>query len=73
MTVSEIMSGDTHLCTEGEDVHQVARSKGENLIRRLPVLGHEGRLVGVVPLGNIAQADDSDASVALPRSVTGVH
>ncbi|MCW2291942.1 CBS domain-containing protein [Pseudomonas sp. BIGb0408] len=67
MTINDIT------CSEDEDVGHVARNMGENLIRRLPVLSRESRLVGVVSLSNIAQAGDSDASTAPFRSVTGAH
>lgn len=73
MTVSDIISGDIHTCVEDQDVHQVARNMGESLIRRLPVLSRESSLAGVISLNSIAQADDSDARVALSRSVTGAH
>lgn len=71
--VSEVMSGDIHYCFEDDDVAQVARHMGENLVRRLPVLSQDKRLVGVVSLGNIAQGGDDDASAALLRSVTEAH
>lgn len=71
--ISEVMSGEIRYCFEDEDVEHVARNMGENLVRRLPVLSRDKRLVGVVSLGNIAQGGDSDASMALLRRVTEAH
>ena len=40
---------------EDDDVTDVARRMSEEQIRRLPVLDHDKRLVGIVSLGDLAR------------------
>jgi CBS domain-containing protein len=52
--VGEVMSAGIECCAEGDDVDHVARRMGELRVRRLPVLDGDGRLVGIVSLGDVA-------------------
>lgn len=54
-TVRETMSTDVKYCFEDEDVEHVATNMGEVKVRRLPVVNHEKRLVGIVALADIAK------------------
>jgi CBS domain-containing protein len=55
--VSEVMSPDVKFCFEDEDSAHVAQNMGELQVRRLPVLNRDKRLVGIVSLADIAQAE----------------
>lgn len=55
--VSEVMSPDIKFCFEDEDSAHVAQNMGELQVRRLPVLNRSKRLVGIVSLADIAQAE----------------
>ena len=41
-------------CYEDQDLRAAARLMEENQIRRLPVLGRDGRLVGILSLADLA-------------------
>ncbi len=55
--VSEVMSSDVKFCFDDEDSAHVAQNMGELQVRRLPVLDRDRRLVGIVSLADIAQAE----------------
>jgi len=53
--VSEVMSEDVQTCTEDDNVADAAAKMGSHQIRRLVVLNDQGRLTGILSLGDIAQ------------------
>jgi len=67
--VREVMSTEQVLyCFEDEDLDRVAKSMGEQRVRRLPVVNREKRLVGIVSLGDVATKEKRAAS----KAVSGV-
>lgn len=52
--IREVMSKDVKYCFEDEDLGEVAHNMADIKVRRLPVLNHEKRLVGIVSLGDMA-------------------
>ena len=64
--VREVMSSDQVLyCYEDEELDHVAKNMSQQQVRRLPVVNRDKRLVGIVSLGNIAQAETKAASKAV--------
>lgn len=63
--VSDVMTDDVKYCYEDEDLDQVAKNMGEIKVRRLPVMNRDKRLVGILTLGDLAQADKKAATSAL--------
>src|SRR5438128_7249757 len=55
--VGEIMSSEVKYCFEDDDLDEVAHNMADIKVRRLPVLNHDKRLVGIVSLGDIAVTD----------------
>ena len=55
--VREVMSQDVKYCFEDEDSAHVAQNMGELQVRRLPVLNRDKRLVGILSLADLAQAE----------------
>jgi CBS domain-containing protein len=53
--VRELMSDGIICAHEDDDVADVARRMSEEQIRRLPILDHNKRLVGIVSLGDLAR------------------
>ena len=53
--VSAVMSDDVQTCTEDDNVADAAAKMGSRQIRRLVVLNEQGRLTGILSLGDIAQ------------------
>jgi CBS domain-containing protein len=55
--IREIMSKDVKYCFEDDDLDDIAQNMADIKVRRLPVLNHEKRLVGILSLGDIALTD----------------
>lgn len=56
-SVGEVMTRDLKYCFEDDDHEQVQVNMGDHPLGRLPVLDREGRLVGILPLADSADAD----------------
>lgn len=56
--IRDAMTPDVAYCFEDQDVKDVARIMAEKQIRRVPVLNHDKRLVGIVSLGTLAVSTD---------------
>lgn len=64
--VREVMSDDVRYCFDTDDCDEIARNMGEQQVRRMPVVNHDKRLVGVLSLGDIAvRAAGPEAGKAL--------
>lgn len=62
----EILSSGTCYCYQDEDIDHVARNMDELLVRRLPVMDRNKRLVGIVSLEDIRpRISSSGESTAL--------
>src|SRR5690242_14015637 len=57
--VEEIMSREVKYCFDDSDVEDVLLNMGDIQVRRLPVINHDKRLVGIVSLGDLAQNGSS--------------
>ena len=62
--LAEVMSEGLLYCREDDSVESALASMRSQQVRRLPVLSREKRLVGIIALGDIAQADHDDTSPA---------
>src|SRR3954454_5503478 len=74
--VRDAMTPDVKYCFEDEDLDDAVRSMGEQKVRRLPVMGRDKRLVGIVSLGDVAVYADSkqtDAAVSAVSEPGGPH
>ena len=74
--VREAMTPDVRYCLEDDDLDDAVRGMGEQKVRRLPVLGRDKRLVGIVSLGDVALYADSgqtDAAVSAVSEPGGPH
>lgn len=65
--VSDVMSVDLHYCTSDQDAQEVMKLMGARQIRRLPVVDHDHRLVGIVSLGDLALRQHDDVARTLRR------
>jgi CBS domain-containing protein len=52
--VRDIMTGEVFYCFDDQDVREAAEIMERAQIRRLPVVNHDKRLVGIVSLGDLA-------------------
>jgi CBS domain-containing protein len=58
--VREIMTKEIKYCFDDQEVDEVAENMAEQQLRRLPVVNHDKRLVGIVSLGDIAAGEEAD-------------
>jgi len=63
--VRDVMTKDVKYCYEDEDLNHVAKNMAEIQVRRLPVMNRDKRLVGILTIGDVAQADMKAAMGAL--------
>lgn len=52
--VREVMSGEVLYCFEDDEIERVAENMADIRVRRLPVVNHDKRLVGIVSLADLA-------------------
>ena len=55
--ISEIMTTNVCTCNQNDDMENAQNKMGSEQIRRLPVLNNEGKVVGMLTMGNLAQND----------------
>jgi CBS domain-containing protein len=53
-SVSMAMSPDVIYCFDDDDVEEAAKLMEKRQIRRLPILNHDKKLVGILSLGDVA-------------------
>ena len=58
--IRDVMSSDLCYCFDDQEIADVAANMADIKVRRLPVVDREKRLVGILSLGDIAQADDQE-------------
>lgn len=68
--IRDIMTEEVWWCYDDDDVGHIVQLMSDHQIRRLPVVDHDKRLVGIVALGDLATDDEQDASRALRRIST---
>jgi CBS domain-containing protein len=73
--IREVMSKEVKYCFEDDDLEEVSRNMGDIQVRRLPVLDHDKKLVGIVSLGDLAIEHGAVAGQALSEisEPTGQH
>ena len=59
--VSEVMTREMLYCFDDQELDDIAKNMGQNQVRRLPVVNHDKRLVGILSLGDLARKDKSAA------------
>lgn len=55
--VSEIMTTNISTCTKDDEMSNAQRKMGEEQIRRIPVVDDDGKVIGILTLGDLAKYD----------------
>lgn len=63
------MTREVRYCFEDDDTDDIAHNMAEQQIRRLPVVNHEKRLVGILSLGDLAIAEGKEPA---GEALTGI-
>jgi CBS domain-containing protein len=53
ITVGEVMSGNVYACARDEDVKSALKTMQRERVRRLPVIGSDGKLAGILSINDI--------------------
>ncbi len=61
----DVMLENVYWCFDDADVEKAAEIMAEHQVRRLPVINHDKRLVGIVTLADLGRVGESAASKAL--------
>ncbi len=71
--IADVMTEEAVYCYDDQDADEAARLMWEHEVRRLPVLNREGRLVGIISLGDLAACDGNEemAGQVLGRIAVG--
>jgi CBS domain-containing protein len=68
--VGDVISRTLHACAPGDDLRSALQTMKERRVRRLPVVGQDGRLVGIVSIQDIAvQARPNKTADIQPQEV----
>jgi CBS domain-containing protein len=68
--VRDVISTTLHTCAPGDDVRSAMKTMKARQVRRLPVVGQDGRLNGIVTIHDIAvQANPEKGSGIPPQEV----
>jgi CBS domain-containing protein len=68
--VSDVMSQEVKYCFEDEELDDVAHNMADIQVRRLPVLNREKRLVGMISLGDLAEAEGASPAGEALRGIS---
>ncbi len=58
--VDQVMTADVVCCQEDDDIEQLQQTMCESQVRRVPIIGRDDNLVGIVSLGDLALRQNSD-------------
>jgi len=61
--VREVMTPEVKYCFYDQEIDEIAANMADIQVRRLPVVNHDKRLVGILSLCDIAVSDDPDQVV----------
>ncbi len=64
-SVRDVMTSGVCYCFEDQDLDEIAENMSDIQVRRLPVLNHDKRLVGILSLGDIALSGGQQCGTAL--------
>ena len=67
--VRDVMSQEVKYCFDDADAEDVLESMAGIQVRRMPVINHDKRLVGIVSITDIAKEEEREAGEAL-RDIT---
>lgn len=74
--IRDVMTQDVKYCYEDQDTEEVASNMADQQVRRLPVLDHNKRLVGIVSLADLAANQESEVCGMALRGISqpgGAH
>ncbi len=72
-TARDVMTAEIHCCREDDDLAKAVRHMEELQIRRLPVIGKNKRMIGILSLGDVSHSAPAELLTECVRSVSAHH
>lgn len=72
-TARDVMTAGIHCCREDDDLAKAVRHMEELKIRRLPVIGKNMRMVGMLSVGDVGQSAPIELMSGYVKSVSAHH
>ena len=72
-TARDVMSPGIHCCADDDDLGKAVRHMETLKIRRLPVINKNGRMVGMLALGDVSSAASGDLVSEYCKGVSAHH
>jgi CBS domain-containing protein len=73
MTARDVMSKGIFYCNDTEDLEDALRIMEQKQVRRLPVINDKKRMVGMLALGDVADAASHELSGEVIAAVSAHH
>ena len=73
LTARDVMSKGIFYCSDSEELEDALRVMEQKQVRRLPVINDKKRMVGILSLGDVAQAASHELSGEVTAAVSGHH
>ena len=73
LTARDVMSKGIFYCKDEEELEDALRIMEQKLVRRLPVINDQKRMVGILSLGDIAHAASHELSGEVTAAVSAHH
>ena len=73
LTAGDVMSKGIFYCRDSEELEDALRIMEQKQVRRLPVINDQKRMVGILSLGDIADATPHELSGEVVAAVSAHH
>jgi len=73
LTARDVMSKGIFYCRDSEELEDALRIMEQKQVRRLPVINDQKRMVGILSLGDIAEATPHELSGEVVAAVSAHH
>lgn len=73
MTAQDVMSKDVVSCRDTDQIHDALQMMETSRIRRLPVLDHNKKIVGMIGLGDISHRGPHELASRVVKAVSAHH
>ena len=72
-TARDIMTAEIHCCREDDDLAKAVRHMEELMVRRLPVINKNKRMIGILSLGDVSHSAPAELLLECIKNVSAHH
>ena len=73
VTARDVITAEIHCCREDDDLARAARHMKELKVRRLPVIGTNKSMIGILSLGDVSHSASADLMSECIKGVSAHH